>query len=122
MTDLAQFGIRIEAQGDRLRYSPRSAVTPDLARRMKAHKGELLAILRPEADAPTIDLTDAMAVWQAALDRLEGDPLFPPDVMEAMRAADAQWADDPEAGETDEAIEVIEVIDPPGGCGNGRRR
>ena len=116
MTDLAQFGIRIEAQGDRLRYSPRSAVTPDLARRMKAHKGELLAILRPEADAPTIDLTDAMAVWQAALDRLEGDPLFPPDVMEALRAADAQWADDPEAGE------AIEVIDPPGGCGNGRRR
>ena len=118
ITDLARLGIRIEAHGDRLRYSPRSAVTPDLARRMKAHKGELLAILRPEADAPTIDLTDAMAVWQAALDRLEGDPLFPPDVMEALRAADAQWADDPEAGEADEAIEVI---DPPGGCGNGRR-
>ena len=32
-------------RGDRLRYSPRSAVTPDLADRMKALKGELLAML-----------------------------------------------------------------------------
>ena len=49
MTDLAQLGIRIEAHGDRLRYSPRSAVTPDLADRMKDHKGDLLAILRRES-------------------------------------------------------------------------
>ena len=53
MTDLARLGIRIEAHGDRLRYSPRSAVTPDLARRMKAHKGELLAILRRDSTAPS---------------------------------------------------------------------
>ncbi len=45
MADLAQRGIRIEAHGDRLWYSPRSALTPDLTDRMKAHKGELLAIL-----------------------------------------------------------------------------
>jgi len=50
MTDLARLGIRIEAHGDRLRYSPRLAVTPDLVERMKAHKGELLAILRPESE------------------------------------------------------------------------
>ena len=59
MTDLARLGIRIEAHGDRLRYSPRSAVTPDLTARMKAHKPELLAILRgdtPEASAD--DLAD----------------------------------------------------------------
>ena len=46
MANLNRLGIRLEARGDRLRYSPRSAVTPDLADRMKAHKGELLAILR----------------------------------------------------------------------------
>ena len=80
MADLVQMGIRLEAHGDRLRYSPRSAVTPNLANRMKAHKGELLAILRRDPDAPAIDLTNATAVWQAALGRLEGDPLFPPDV------------------------------------------
>ena len=117
MTDLARLGIHIEAHGDRLRYSPRSAVTPDLEHRMKAYKGELLAILRRDPEAPAIDLTDATQVWQAALDRLEGDPLFPPDVMEGLRAADARWADDPEAGETDEAIEVIDPPDPCPKCG-----
>jgi hypothetical protein len=51
MTELARLGIRIEAHGDRLRYSPRSAVTPDMAQRMKAHKGELLGILRCDIDS-----------------------------------------------------------------------
>lgn len=46
ITDLDRLGIRIEAHGDRLRYSPRSAVTPELANRMRARKAELLAILR----------------------------------------------------------------------------
>lgn len=50
MEDLALLGIRLKARGDRLRYSPRSAMTPDLAQRMKDHKGELLKILRPETD------------------------------------------------------------------------
>ena len=113
MIDLARLGVHIEAHGDRLKYLPRSAVTPDLAERMKAHKGELLAILRRDREAPAIDLTDATRVWQAAPDRLEGDPLFPLDVMEGLRAADARWADDPEAGET---VEATEVIDPPDIC------
>lgn len=94
MTDLARLGIHIEAHGDRLRYSPRSAVTPDLADRMKAHKGELLAISRRDPDAPAIDLTNATAVWQAALDRLEGDPLFPSDVMDVLRNSNVEWGDD----------------------------
>ena len=50
MNDLARLGICIEVRGERLRYAPRSAVTPDLAQRMKAHKPELLVILRSEAD------------------------------------------------------------------------
>jgi hypothetical protein len=45
IADLTRLGIRLEANGDRLRYSPRSAVTPDLANRMETHKSELLAIL-----------------------------------------------------------------------------
>jgi len=43
LLDLARRGIRLEAHGERLRYFPRSAVTPDLLDRLKAHKGELLA-------------------------------------------------------------------------------
>ncbi len=46
MADLDRLGIRLEAHGDRLGYFPRSAVTPDLARGMKARKPELLAALR----------------------------------------------------------------------------
>ena len=103
MADLARLGVRLEAHGDRLRYSPRSAVTPELAARMKSHKAELLAILRPQTDVPGIDLTNTAAVWRAALDLLDGAPLFPPEVMEGLRAADVRWAevtadlaDDPE--------------------------
>ena len=54
MTDLARLGIHIESHGDRLRYSPRSAVTPELADRMKAHRAELLAILSPNAERSAI--------------------------------------------------------------------
>ena len=58
MADLGQLGIRLEAHGNRLRFWPRSAVTPDLTDRMKSRKGELLAILRPEASgAGESDLT-----------------------------------------------------------------
>ena len=53
LLDLGRLGIRLEADGDRLRYSPRSALTPDLANRLKAHKAELLAMLRPAPEAPS---------------------------------------------------------------------
>jgi len=53
MADLAQLGISLAGHGDRLRYSPRSAVTPYLAERMKAHKAELLAILQSKRDKVT---------------------------------------------------------------------
>ena len=54
MANLARLGIRLEADANRLLYWPRSAVTPDLAERVKAHKGELLAILRPSVEAQSI--------------------------------------------------------------------
>jgi hypothetical protein len=47
LLDLSRLGIRLEAHGDRLRYFPRSALTPDLLGRLKTHKAELLALLRP---------------------------------------------------------------------------
>lgn len=45
IADLTRMGIRLEAHGDRLRYSPRSAVTPELIERMKANKPELLVAM-----------------------------------------------------------------------------
>lgn len=89
---LGRLGIRLEADGERLRYRPRSALTPDLLARLKEHKAELLAMLGANAVAPEIDQSNAVAVWRAALDRLEGDPLLPPDVMDALRSADVRWA------------------------------
>ncbi|MCX7425404.1 MAG: hypothetical protein NTW96_07230 [Planctomycetia bacterium] len=38
-----------------------------------------------------LDLGGADAVLQAAVDRLVGDPLFPAPVIEALRAARAEW-------------------------------
>jgi len=35
LTDLAKRGIELVARGDRLRYRPRSALTPDLAERLR---------------------------------------------------------------------------------------
>ena len=94
ITDLTRLGIHIEAHGDRLRYAPRSAVTPDLTDRMKTHKDELLAILRRDSPAQAIDLTDAAVAWRVALLNVEGNPLFTPDMLEALRGAKVQWADD----------------------------
>ena len=71
--DLMRLNVRLEAHGDRLRYSPRSAVTPDLADLMKTHKDELLAILcGPDAvvigsnDPVFLFDEDADAEWDTA--------------------------------------------------------
>ena len=50
LMDLGRLGIRLEADGERLRYHPRSALTPDLLGRLKANKGELLTLLRDASD------------------------------------------------------------------------
>jgi hypothetical protein len=55
LADLDRLGIRIESRGEQLRYSPRSAMTPDLLGRLKAHKAELLAILRGETGDPGLN-------------------------------------------------------------------
>src|SRR5262245_47685583 len=51
LLDLVRLGVGLQADGERLRYFPRSVLTPDLLDRLKAHKTELLAMLRrpPEA-------------------------------------------------------------------------
>ncbi|MCO6458767.1 MAG: hypothetical protein J5I93_25955 [Pirellulaceae bacterium] len=96
LADCDAHGIRLAlADGDGLAIdAPQDALTPDLLARLKAHKADLLAMLRSAPEVTLNNQADAAAVWQAALDRLDGDPLFPADVMEAMRAAEARWIDD----------------------------
>ncbi len=57
LAELGRLGIEVTAHGNRLRYRPRSAVTPELAERMKVHKAELLAILTatPADDTSTAE-------------------------------------------------------------------
>ena len=43
---VARLGIVLEPRGDKLRYHPRSAMTQELAARIKANKAELLALLQ----------------------------------------------------------------------------
>ncbi len=46
LIELTRRGIELQAHGDRLRYRPRSVLTPELAERVRAHKAALLALLR----------------------------------------------------------------------------
>jgi len=120
LIDLARRGIRLEADGNQLRFSPRSAVTPDLADRLRAHKTELLAILRPEADAPSVDHNQAAAVWQAAVDRLDGDTPLQAEILEGLRSASARWVGDEEPAERADDC-FVEPLGPDGwpmGCIN----
>ena len=50
VNELARRGIRLAARGDRLRFFPRSAATPELQRQLKQHKPELLELLAVETD------------------------------------------------------------------------
>lgn len=45
LTELTELGIRLKADGERLRFRPRERVTAELAGRMKALKAELLIAL-----------------------------------------------------------------------------
>lgn len=47
ITELRARGITLEAHGDRLRYRPAEAVTPELRAALVAHKSELLSLLEP---------------------------------------------------------------------------
>jgi hypothetical protein len=50
--ELRALGVTLQARHDRLRFHPRSVVTPDLLVRLNAHKPELLLILTQPQNAP----------------------------------------------------------------------
>ena len=80
LSDLDRAGVQeLIPDGDRLRYRPRSAVTPDLAERLRTHKADLLAVLRPPAEAPDV-ATSAPGVDEPDLEPIRWeDPLEPPE-------------------------------------------
>ena len=64
LADLTRRGIQVVADGDRLRYRPQSAMTPELAARVRRHKPELLALLGDAGFAPTIAPEDLPPDWR----------------------------------------------------------
>jgi len=70
IVDLLNRGIRLEADGDRLRYFPRSAATPELIERMQAHKSELIAIVT-DTTSNLIEAASADRLWETAIDPAE---------------------------------------------------
>lgn len=64
-------GITLQAQGDRLRFHPRSAVGPDLLAKMREHKADIIRLLNREADSAK----DQQAVSQPGRLHLPDDVL-----------------------------------------------
>ena len=73
LNDLTRLQIQLKADGDRLRYAPRSAVTPALAEQIKAHKGELLEILRNPTAGREMKPDEMASVSPAASEQLIGN-------------------------------------------------
>ena len=74
LNDLTRLQIQLMADGDRLRYAPRSAVTPVLVEQIEAHKGELLEILRYPTAGPAVALHETATASPAASEQLSGNP------------------------------------------------
>ena len=71
LAELTRRGVKIMVEGDRLRFRPQQAVTPDLRAAMAAHKAELLTLL--DGDEPEVR-------WRADAMRLRMPPtgVIPP--------------------------------------------
>ena len=94
LLDLGRRGIQLEADGQRLRYFPRSALTPDLLNRLKSQKGELLAILAARGQKPRNRPNRRGTVWASALDRLEATRCFRHTLWKPCGRPDARWIGD----------------------------
>jgi hypothetical protein len=47
LAEVAQIGIKLWVEGDAIRYAPKTAMRPDLSARLKAHRDEVLHLLKP---------------------------------------------------------------------------
>jgi hypothetical protein len=82
LVDMGKLGIDVQAQGDVIRFRPRSAMTPALLERLQANKAELMRLLNTET---------AIAELRRSMERYWKDPAW----VSAweLRFKSAQWAD-----------------------------
>ncbi len=80
LEELRKRGVELAPDGDRLRYRPKEATTPDLLGRLKAHKQQLLKLL--EWERRELEETDGRRlvirwseypIWIKLHDPLTGD-------------------------------------------------
>lgn len=136
LAELVRLGIELRADGDSLRFRPRSAMTPALARRLLAVKPELLALLTecdPTKPRYTVAerrmLADAPADLRNSVDEIKA--LWPDAEVVAVRNPRQRLADLMHAArravDTDRAQRVREawreraaIIEFDGGISRGR--
>ena len=87
---LEDAGVRLEANGDHLRFAPRAAVSEDLLERVNASKYQLLAIIR--GDSEVLHEIQLQLIWDRTLARLEGDPTFSRNALSGLRRAKVKWS------------------------------
>jgi len=85
LADVARRGITLQAHAGKVRFRPRSAMTPDLAQRIKAHRSALLALL---SDTTTPDVA-AIGPREA-----ESGVSSVLSVSERVRAGRGLWSED----------------------------
>ena len=72
LAELCLRGIEVLAEGDRLRYRPRSKMTPELTERVRRHKGDLIAIIRAAGPFSTVCADDLPAEWRELYEERAG--------------------------------------------------
>ena len=90
INELRDLGVRLKIEDNRLQYSPRQAVTPRIAEALKTHKIELLKLLQPATVGIQDNGRDVQTMWKQALERLQGDPDFTDEMLDALQTADVK--------------------------------
>ena len=89
LLDLTRCGIELRAAGGRLQFRPRTAMTPELTKRVTAHKRELLTVLQGSQPAG-FELRGPVLPVDAGerqIHRQEpGEPTYPPRLAECVAA------------------------------------
>jgi len=81
LAELRDRGVALRVVGDRLRYRPEAAVTPELRDQMAACKSDLIALLE------RFEERAAIREYEAGFTRAEAERLALDDVLAAARVA-----------------------------------
>lgn len=97
LEDLRRRGVTLIADGDRLRFRPREAVSPELRTLLAEHKAELLTFLKENPVSPSTPipaLRQALREWYALTAKgADGDPPTPEEAQALLSEIRRLWDD-----------------------------